>query len=215
MTAELWLIIINLVLWPMLAYGLHRGLIAGTGFVAAIAILVSFNLAWLVYTQQQDQLIKDLSDRLAEVESQSEKLSSIESRLIPLIDIQAQLTVQSLSQMTGRESLMILQKRIELAEEVEAHLVNFGMESSQAKASVLPIQEGVNKVLMEQLSQLLVQEIGRRNYLEFMGKYPREKWTDALFLKEIPAYLNTNKLNSPALVKMLATIERYKRTGKL
>ncbi len=184
-------------------------------FSALLCLLVVFDFALLsldkIYLLHQEQ------DALYD-----QKLSSYDIQIAQqvamykqLTQIQLDMSLQVLAQSNAQENDATITQKLKWRDEMQRQLTIINFDAAAIEKVKLKIDLLAHQYLMENLNQQLRQDIGHRNYSEFVRSRPRDQWTDALFIKEVEVFLNKGKLMAPGIEFALTRVREFDRSGYL
>jgi len=184
-------------------------------FTALVALLVVFDFSLLsldkIYLlhQEQDsqyeQTLLDYDNQIAQQVAMYQRLTQI----------QLDMTLQILAQSNPQENEASIRQKLKWRDDIQQQLTGINFDAAAIEQVKVKIDQLAHQYLMENLNQQLRQSIGHRNYSEFVRSRPRDQWTDDLFVKEVEAFLNKEKLMVPKVKFALSRVREFAQSGDL
>lgn len=211
----IFLLLFSCGLVALLAVLLHLERIPALVFSALLGLLMVFDFSILsldkIYGlhKEQDQYFLDrLQVYDAKFQNQTRAFEQ-------LTNIQLEMSLEVLSQVTKNENDASIMKKIAWRDELITHLKAAKFPQDKIMLAKEKIDSGIHKYLMEDLNQLVIKKIGHRNYSEFVRSRPRQEWTDSLFIKELAAFLKKENIMHKEIELSLLRVKEFDASGFL
>jgi|GEM_PF-2210300 len=184
-------------------------------FTALVALLVVFDFSLLsldkIYLLHQEQ-DSQYEQTLLDYDKQIAQQAAMYQRLT---QIQLDMTLQILAQSNPQENEASIRQKLKWRDDIQQQLTSINFDAAAIEQVKVKIDQLAHQYLMENLNQQLRQSIGHRNYSEFVRSRPRDQWTDDLFVKEVEAFLNKEKLMVPKVKSALSRVREFAQSGDL
>jgi len=184
-------------------------------FAALVALLVVFDFSLLsldkIYLLHQEQ-DSQYEQTLLGYDNQITQQVAMYQRLT---QIQLDMTLQILAQSNPQENEASIRQKLKWRDDIQQQLTSINFDANAIEQVKVKIDQLAHQYLMENLNQQLRQSIGHRNYSEFVRSRPRDQWTDDLFVKEVEAFLNKEKLMVPKVKFALTRVREFAQSGDL
>jgi len=184
-------------------------------FAALVALLVVFDFSLLsldkIYLLHQEQ-DSQYEQKLLGYDNQITQQVAMYQRLT---QIQLDMTLQILAQSNPQENEASIRQKLKWRDDIQQQLTSINFDANAIEQVKVKIDQLAHQYLMENLNQQLRQSIGHRNYSEFVRSRPRDQWTDDLFVKEVEAFLNKEKLMVPKVKFALTRVREFAQSGDL
>lgn len=208
MAITIFVLLFSMGILALLTVLLHINKIPPLVFAAVIALLTVFDYALLsldkIYYLHRDQ---DQSHQI----NMDKQLAVIGQ----LTQVQLDMTLQLLSQNSSQENEKSILQKTQWRDLLLAQLGAANFDAIQVDKVERLINQSIHVYLMEQLNKQLIQGLGHRIYSDFVRSRTRDQWTDELFVKELIAYLNKQKLMKPEIEFAIKRIQQFEKTKEL
>ncbi len=215
MYMTIFILLFSLGFLALLAVLLQQKKIREVIFGTLVALLVVFDFALLsldkIYLLHQEQDAQ-YEQKLLDYDAQIGQQLAMYKRLT---QIQLDMTLQILAQSNPQESETSIRQKIKWRDDMQQQLTQMNFDATAIEQVKLKIDQLAHQFLMEKLNQQLRQSMGHRNYSEFVRTRPRDQWTDELFVKEVEAFLNKEKLMVPKIQFALSRVRVFDESGTL
>lgn len=211
----IFLLLFSCGLVALLAVLLHLERISALIFSALLGLLMVFDFSILsldkIYGlhKEQDQYFLD------RLQAYDAKFASQTRAFEQLTDIQLEMSLEVITQVSKHENDESIMKKIAWRDELMSHLKAANFPQDKILMAKEKIDSGVHKYLMEDLNQLVIKKIGHRNYSEFVRSRPRQEWTDALFIKELAVFLKKENIMHKEIELSLLRVKEFDTSGFL